>query len=248
MDYDKTDIATDYDKARALAPETLRLWRDLLSANIDRAAISLIIDLGCGTGRFSEVLATHFGAEVIGIDPSRQMVDQARRKPATGSVAYRQGSAEAIPLPDRCSDLVFMSMVYHHFTDRAAVARECHRVLRPAGYVCIRNAVQETDFPHRHFFPALQTMIDRELPTRREIASVFATAGFTPVVNQVVTQITAPDWQSFVEKSALRADSFLARLSNDEFEQGMAALRVHGEGIDQKAAVTEEIGWFVFKA
>jgi ubiquinone/menaquinone biosynthesis C-methylase UbiE len=248
MDYDKTDIATDYDKARALAPETLRLWRDLLSANIDRAAISLIIDLGCGTGRFSEVLATHFGAEVIGIDPSRQMVDQARRKPATGSVAYRQGSAEAIPLPDRCGDLVFMSMVYHHFTDPAAAARECHRVLRPAGYVCIRNAVQETDFPHRHFFSALQTMIDRELPTRREIASVFATAGFTPVVNQVVTQITAPDWQSFVEKSALRADSFLARLSNDEFEQGMAALRAQGEGIDQKAAVTEEIGWFVFKA
>ena len=193
MDYDKTDIATNYDKARALAPETLRLWRDLLSANIDRAAISLIIDLGCGTGRFSEVLATHFGVKVIGIDPSQQMVDRARRKPATESVAYRQGSAEAIPLPDRCADLVFMSMVYHHFSDRAAVARECHRVLRPAGYVCIRNAVQETDFPHRHFFPALQTMIDRELPTRQEIASVFATAGFTPVANQVVTQKTAPD-------------------------------------------------------
>ena len=248
MDYDKTDIATDYDKARALAPETLRLWRDLLSANIDHAAISLIIDLGCGTGRFSEVLATHFGAEVIGIDPSRQMVDQARRKPTTGSVAYRQGSAEAIPLPDRCGDLVFMSMVYHHFTDPAAAARECHRVLRPGGSVCIRNAVQETDFPHRHFFPALEAMIDRELPTRSEIESVFTAARFAPLVNQVVTQITAPDWQSFVEKSALRADSFLARLSNDEFEQGVAALRAHGEGIDQKAAVTEEIGWFVFKA
>ena len=55
MDYDKSDIATNYDKARALAPETLRLWRDLLSVTIDRAAISLIIDLGCGTGRFSEL-------------------------------------------------------------------------------------------------------------------------------------------------------------------------------------------------
>jgi ubiquinone/menaquinone biosynthesis C-methylase UbiE len=86
MDYDKTDIATNYDKARALAPETLRLWRDLLSVSIDRAAISLVIDLGCGTGRFSELLATHFGVEVIGIDPSQKMVDQARRKPATGSV------------------------------------------------------------------------------------------------------------------------------------------------------------------
>jgi SAM-dependent methyltransferase len=141
-----------------------------------------------------------------------------------------------------------MSMVYHHFSDRAAAARECHRVLRPAGYACIRNAVQEADFPHRHFFPALQAMIDRELPTRREIESLFAAAGFTPVANQVVTQVAAPNWQSFVEKSALRADSFLARLSNDEFERGMAALRAHGEGIHRQTAVTEEIAWFVFKA
>ena len=52
MDYDKTEIPATYEKARALSPETRRLWQDLLSAHIDRAAVSLIIDLGCGTGRF----------------------------------------------------------------------------------------------------------------------------------------------------------------------------------------------------
>jgi hypothetical protein len=30
MDYDKTEIAATYDKARAFAPETRRLWQDLL--------------------------------------------------------------------------------------------------------------------------------------------------------------------------------------------------------------------------
>jgi ubiquinone/menaquinone biosynthesis C-methylase UbiE len=100
MDYDQTDIATNYDKARALAPETRELWQHLLSAHIDRRAVSLIIDLGCGTGRFAELLATHFDARVIGIDPSRKMVDRARLKPATGNVVYRPGAAEALPLPD----------------------------------------------------------------------------------------------------------------------------------------------------
>jgi ubiquinone/menaquinone biosynthesis C-methylase UbiE len=246
MDYDKTEIATTYDAARTLAPETLRLWQDLLSVHIDRAAISLVIDLGCGTGRFSELLAAHFGVQVIGIDPSLKMVAQARRKPTIGNVVYRQGSAEALPLPDGCADLVFMSMVYHHLTDPTAVARECHRALRQGGSVCIRNGTRESDFPHRHFFPALRALIDSDLPSRQDIASVFAAGGFTPVVHQVVTQVTAPDWRSFIEKSAFRADSFLARLSDDDFQQGMAALRTPGDAINQDNAVTEEIDWFVF--
>src|SRR5713101_9183750 len=202
MNYDKTEIPTTYDKARTLAPETLRLWQDLLSVHIDRAEMSLVIDLGCGTGRFSELLAAHFGVQVIGIDPSQKIVDQARRKPATGKVTYRQGSAEALPLPDGCADLVFMSMIYHHLTDPRAVAQECRRVLRQGGYVCIRNGTHEGDFPHRHFFPALRALIDSDLPSRQDIRSVFTASGFSPVVHQVVTQITAPDWSSFVEKSS----------------------------------------------
>ena len=34
MDYDKTEIPATYDKARALAPETRRLWQDLLSVHV----------------------------------------------------------------------------------------------------------------------------------------------------------------------------------------------------------------------
>ena len=94
MDYDKIEIPTRYDKARVLAPETRRVWHDLLSVHIGRAAVSLIIDLSCGTGRFSELLAGHFSAQVIGIDPSLKMLDQAHRKPAIGNVVYCQGLAE----------------------------------------------------------------------------------------------------------------------------------------------------------
>jgi hypothetical protein len=59
MDYDQTEIAASYDKARVLAPETARLWQDLLTPYTHRAATSLIIDLGCGTeaGRICAVPA-----------------------------------------------------------------------------------------------------------------------------------------------------------------------------------------------
>jgi ubiquinone/menaquinone biosynthesis C-methylase UbiE len=63
MDYDETEIPATYDKARALAPETRRLWQGLLSAHMDLTEMSLVIDLGCGTGCFSDLLAAHFGVQ-----------------------------------------------------------------------------------------------------------------------------------------------------------------------------------------
>jgi ubiquinone/menaquinone biosynthesis C-methylase UbiE len=245
MDYDKSDIATTYDEARALTPDRLQQWRDVFSMHIDRSAISTVVDLGCGTGRFTELLAAHFGAEVIGLDPSDRMMDQARQKPIAGNVVFRQASAEALPLRDGTVDLAFMSQVYHHLTDPSAAARECCRVLRRGGYACIRNTTRDCDFVYRHFFP-LQPLIESDLPTREDIDSVFAAAGFAATAHQIVSQLVASDWPSFVQNSALRGDSFLARLSDAEFDRGMAALREHVGEIARGEGVTEEIDWFVF--
>jgi hypothetical protein len=52
MNYDKTEIPATYDKARALLPETRRLWQDVLSVHVDLAEISLVIDLGLGADAF----------------------------------------------------------------------------------------------------------------------------------------------------------------------------------------------------
>jgi predicted N-acetyltransferase YhbS len=98
--------------------------------------------------------------------------------------------------------------------------------LRERGYVCVRNGTRETDFPHRHFFPGLVPLIDSQLPSREDIKRVFVAAGFGLVMHRLVTQVVAPDWPSFVEKSALRADSFLVRLADEDFEGGNSRITV----------------------
>jgi len=246
MDYDRTDIAAVYDKGRVLTPEAQRQTHQLLSAYVDPQPVSLVVDLGCGTGRFCQLLADHFGAAIIGIEPSERMLDRARRKPLSARITLRRAHAEAVPLDDGCADLIFMSNVYHHFADPHRVARECHRVLRPGGYVCLRNGAHESDFPQRPFFPALQPLIDAELPRRQDITANFAAAGFDLVGHEVVIQVVAPDWPSFVDKSATRADSFLARISDADFDRGMAAMRAGDAAVDPDKPVTEEIDWFVF--
>lgn len=84
------------------------------------------------------------------------------------------------------------------------------------------------------------------MPSSDEIRWNFIAAGFAPRHYEIVTEVVASDWPTFAQKSALRADSFLARLSDIEFDQGMAALRAHFANFTADEAVTEEIDWFVF--
>ena len=247
MDYDQSTIATTYDDARALTPARRRCWQHLLSAHVHRMLpISHVVDLGCGTGRFSEVLAAELDALVVGLDPSKKMIDQARQKPTNSSVVFGRASAHELPLADGSVDLVLMSQIYHHLPDPASVARECRRVLRAGGYVCIRTGTRENDVVVPKFFPSVRAMLDADLPSRDGITAHFATAGFTQRHHQIVMEIVASDWPSFIRKSTLRADSFLARLSDTEFDQGIAALHAHRVNVDPGEAVTEEIDWFVF--
>src|SRR5262249_17589548 len=154
--YDTSEIATVYDKARNLSPERLRLWLDLLLRDARPTPGCLIVDLGCGTGRFSAPIADHFDARVVGVDPSLKMLAAAQHKQRGSNLSFAQASAHKLPFADGSVDAVFMSMVFHHLDDPAAVAKECRRIVRQGGCVCVRNTVQDSNSPHRHFFPAIQ--------------------------------------------------------------------------------------------
>jgi ubiquinone/menaquinone biosynthesis C-methylase UbiE len=117
MDYDKGNIPASYDAGRFYSPEVLALWLDRISRCAPRGRISAILDLGCGTGRYSAALANHFKAQVIAIDRSAKMLAEAREK-STAGIRYARASGEAIPLRTASIDMVFMSMVFHHFEDQ----------------------------------------------------------------------------------------------------------------------------------
>lgn len=246
MDYDKTAMPDAYDRARSFSPAVLRMWLELLSDAVPEDTVSDIVDLGCGTGRFSGPLAEHFGAAVVGIDPSEKMLAQARGKAPSDRVSYRQGAGEALPLCDSAADMVFMSMMYHHLADPAQTARECRRVLRDGGHVCLRNSTVERidSDPHADFFPGVRAILAAEMPTHDQVMAVFAAAGFALARHELVRHTLAPSWPAYLDKVAQRADSILTRLPDAAFEAGLAAMRAHDP---DEAPVTIDIDLFVFR-
>ena len=55
--YDSKKVASSYNKARLMPESTMDQWMDLLTALVPIDEINTILDLGCGTGRFSFALA-----------------------------------------------------------------------------------------------------------------------------------------------------------------------------------------------
>ena len=210
--------------------------------------ITTILDLGCGTGRFSEALRARFDAEVIGIDPSQKMWEQARSKSSDSRVRYEPGRGESIPLPDNSVDLIFMSMIFHHFDNPMLAARECHRVLRDGATALVRTGTREriSSYPYVDFFPESRPILEERLPTTTFVGEVFEAAGFRMVTLELVTQEIAPSYAAYAEKLSAGADSVLASLSPRDFDAGMRALRAHAAHSNGEA-VFEPIDVFVFR-
>jgi hypothetical protein len=78
------------------------------------------------------------------------------------------------------------------------------------------------------------------------VRKVFEAAGFHTVGSEVITQIVAPGWAAYAEKLSAGGDSVLARLSRQELEAGLEALRRHGTDVDDQVVV-EPIDLFVFR-
>ena len=246
-DYDRTELPTGYDRARDHGPEVVDLWMRAVAEHVQDRAINSILDLGCGTGRFSEGLAAQFNAEVIGLDPSIKMLERAREKRRDARVRYEHGRAEAIPLRSGSIDLVFMSMSLHHFADAVAAARECRRVLSRTGSLVIRTGTREriSSYPYVPFFESTRSLLEETLPRVSEIQATFAAANFQLVASRIVEQTIAPDWMAYADKLAAGGDSVLARLSREDFDTGLEAVRRHAVAVGRQPVI-EPIDLLVF--
>ena len=174
---------------------------------------------------------------------------EARKKTVRRGVVFKQASGETLPVEDRSADMVLMSMVFHHLREPRSTASECYRVLRERGCVCLRNATVDAieTFAYLRFFPSVRSIMEEQLPTRDRVRSTFEEAGFRTISHEIVVQQNSADWAGFAEKISARADSFLARIPDDEFVAGIAALRDFARSADPGRPVVEDVDFFVFQ-
>ncbi|MDP9237693.1 MAG: class I SAM-dependent methyltransferase [Chloroflexota bacterium] len=96
-----------------------------------------VLDLGCGEGRFSRMLAQR-GARVTGIDLTAEMARTAQDR-RVGDDGYLRATAEQLPFPSGAFDVVISYVTLVDIVDYRAAIAEAARVLEPGGCLVVAN-------------------------------------------------------------------------------------------------------------
>jgi ubiquinone/menaquinone biosynthesis C-methylase UbiE len=208
----------------------------------------VLIDLGCGTGRFTVPLAEQLDVSVIGVDPSQKMLREAARNISSAHVEYREGSADSIPLEANSAALIFMSNAIHHVKRLDQALQEMRRVLQPLGIVFIRNYSQENlaSLLYLQFFPEAMHISREMLWPRRTLIEHFTARGFARRSQGTVHQEASPDVEAYVRKIESRVYSDLALIPDEAFDRGIARMTEACTSLEG-GPVMEEVDYFVFQ-
>jgi SAM-dependent methyltransferase len=119
-------------------------FRDIPTLIRDYAgSIAAALDYGCGAGRSTRFLK-RLGLNVVGVDVSDEMLEQARSKDRSGE--YHRISSGHLPFEDSSFDLVFSSFVFlevSRIEEIEGILKEMKRVLRKDGTIIFVTASSE---------------------------------------------------------------------------------------------------------
>jgi SAM-dependent methyltransferase len=155
-----------------------------------------VLDIGCGSGTSTFVLARQVGREghVLGVDISEQLVNLARAAAPDGApVEFRCADAATAALPAEAFDLLFSRFGVMFFDDPTEAFAHMRHALKPGGrmaFVCWRSA-QENDWV-RVPMAAIRDIVqpapaDPNAPgpfafgDRDRLAGILAAAGFADI-------------------------------------------------------------------
>jgi ubiquinone/menaquinone biosynthesis C-methylase UbiE len=211
-------VAARYDALRS--PPGLTILHDTLVKEGDLAG-KRVLDIGCGTGAALAVLAREFGCTVAGVDPSRGMLAEARRKLPGADI--REGVAEALPFSNESFEAAMMMTVVQH-VERARSFPEARRVLVDGGRFLIVTPDPEM-FPQAWMAPLFPSYVEieqRRFPGKETLEGDLRASGFRAVrcVSLAVPRRFDRDYA--LERLRNRYASTFDHMSDDEFREGLA--------------------------
>ena len=134
------NISARYDLSNHLLSGNMdKWWRREVAKRLRASDGKRILDVACGTGDLAFTLFAATGAQVIGTDFCRPMLELARQKGQRheNAVAFVEGDALRLPFPDHSFDAVTIAFGLRNLASFEGGLRELLRVAKPGGRVLV---------------------------------------------------------------------------------------------------------------
>ena len=223
---DYAKIAEFYDKGRSLSEQNMDLWMELVSKYSGALKGARVLDLGCGTGRFSIPMAEKLNYNVTGADSYPEMLAKAQEKDAGGLVGWDCVDAQNLSYGDASFDVVFMSHLLHHVDSPVKVISESKRVLKDSGAILVRYGPIEyirNDVEHT-FFPETLVIDEPRTPSVETLEKWLSNAGFSDIKTEEIVQKTYESAAAHLQAITVKATSVMTMISPEAHKQGMQKL------------------------
>ncbi|MEH2277471.1 MAG: methyltransferase domain-containing protein [Nostoc sp.] len=178
-----------------------------------------VLDVGCGIGGSSRILARDYGFAVTGITISPQQVKRAQElTPQEVNAQFAVDDAMALSFPDASFDVVWSIEAGPHMPDKGVFARELIRVLKPGGVLVVADWNQRDDRQKPLNFwekPVMRQLLDQwSHPAFSSIEGFSELLAETSLVEGEVitadwTQETLPSWLDSLWQGVVRPSGFL---------------------------------------
>jgi len=143
--YNKIKIAQSFGSASASYDVSARLQRfsgkHLMPWLPNRKDLT-VLDLGSGTGFFTDVLASKY-SNVVGLDFSKKMLQYAQGR-RNKKIIWLEADAHKIPLQDESMDFIYSNLVIQWFEPLDVAIKEMLRVLKPGGLIIFSTLLDGT--------------------------------------------------------------------------------------------------------
>lgn len=143
-------IGKDYNTTRNADPYLVAKIVEYLDLKLGEVHL----DIGCGTGNYLKAL-NQLGFTFHGVDPSQQMLQQAKHNNPTNTLI--EAAAEQLPFPDLYYDAAIGILTIHHWQDKLQGLIEVNRVLKPNGKLLLFSFSPQQIMGYwlHHYFPAM---------------------------------------------------------------------------------------------
>jgi ubiquinone/menaquinone biosynthesis C-methylase UbiE len=177
----------------------------------------LALDVATGTGNTAFAIAP-FVRRVVGLDVTREMLNEAKRVAAERSIAnvdWVMGDAEHLPFQDATFDIYVVRAAPHHFLHVDAFLAEAYRVLKPdrdAAFVDCAPPMPARDVLH-------------EVELRRDPSHV--------------RSLTVEEWTHKLERAGFQVESAQDRELDWNYEEWMGNMAIAPELSNELATIIE---------